>query len=74
MRSSSNGGSAVASLSHRRAITELRGDELYMGINIPEVERSPTQVASLFFPHNDDIHALAASHLRRKEPLLFTAR
>ena len=59
MRSSSNGGSAVASLSHRRANTELRGDEPYMGISIPEVERSPTQVASLFFEHKEGIHALA---------------
>ena len=39
MRSSFKGGSAVASLSHRRANTALPGDGLYMGINIPEVER-----------------------------------
>ena len=38
MRSFFKGGSAVASLSHRRADTELPSDQLYMGINIPEVE------------------------------------
>jgi len=38
MRSSFNGGSAIASLSHQRANAELRDDELYMGINVLEVE------------------------------------
>jgi hypothetical protein len=45
MRSSFKGGSAVASLSHRRANTALPGDALYMGINIPEVERQKASKA-----------------------------
>jgi len=45
MRSSFKGGSAVASLSHRRANTALPGDGLYVGINIPEVERQKASKA-----------------------------
>ena len=45
MRSSFKGGSAVASLSHRRANTALPSDRLYMGINIPEVERQKASKA-----------------------------
>ena len=45
MRSSFKGGSAVASLSHRRANTTLPANRLYMGINIPEVERQKASKA-----------------------------
>ena len=45
MRSSFKGESAVASLSRRRTNTALLADELYMGINIPEVERQKASKA-----------------------------
>ncbi len=38
-----------------------------MGITIPENERRPAQVATLFCPHNGGIRALAASQLQKPD-------